>query len=64
MSTSAAIVVSVWPFQASYIQVLGLRTELVHAEDQDGLVDLESQKLGLHQRKRLSVDLDKSFTGL
>lgn len=41
-----------------------MRTELVNAEDQDGLVDLESQDLGLDQGKRLSVDLDQTLTGL
>jgi hypothetical protein len=42
----------------------GVRTELVNAEDQDGLVDLESQDLGLDKGKRLSVDLDETLTGL
>jgi hypothetical protein len=41
-----------------------VRTELVNAEDQDGLVDLESQDLGLDKGKRLSVDLDETLTGL
>ena len=41
-----------------------MRTELVHADDQDGLVDLESQRLGLDEVEGLAVDLDKSFTGL
>jgi hypothetical protein len=41
-----------------------VRTELVHADDQDGLVDLESQRLRLDQAEGLAVDLDKSFTGL
>lgn len=41
-----------------------MRTELVNAEDQDRLVDLESQDLGLDQRKRLSVDLDETLSGL
>jgi hypothetical protein len=41
-----------------------VRTELVNAEDQDGLVDLESQDLGLDQGKRLSVDLNQTLTGL
>ena len=41
-----------------------MRTELVNAEDEDGLVDLESQDLGLDQGKRLSVDLDQTLTGL
>ena len=41
-----------------------MRTELVNAEDQDGLVDLEAQELGLHERERLSVDFDESFAGL
>jgi hypothetical protein len=42
----------------------GVRTELVNTEDQDRLVDLESQDLGLNQGKRLSVDLDKTLSGL
>jgi hypothetical protein len=42
----------------------GLRTELVEAEDQDGLVDLEAEDLGLDEGKRLSVDLDETLTGL
>jgi hypothetical protein len=41
-----------------------VRTELVNAEDQDGLVDLESQDLGLDKGKRLSVDLDETLSGL
>jgi len=44
--------------------VCGVRTELVNTEDQDGLVDLESQDLGLDQGKRLSVDLDQTLSGL
>jgi hypothetical protein len=42
----------------------GLRTELVEAEDQDGLVDLEAKDLGLDEGKGLSVDLDETLTGL
>lgn len=41
-----------------------MRTELVNTEDQNGLVDLESQDLGLDQGKRLSVDLDEALAGL
>jgi hypothetical protein len=41
-----------------------VHTELVHADDQDGLVDLESQRLGLDQVEGLAVDLDEAFTGL
>lgn len=41
-----------------------MRTELVNTEDQDRLVDLESQDLGLDQGKRLSVDLDETLSGL
>lgn len=41
-----------------------VRTELINAEDQDGLVDLESQDLGLDKGKRLSVDLDETLSGL
>ena len=39
-------------------------TELVNAEDQDWLVDLEAEDLWLDERERLAVDLDESFTGL
>lgn len=38
--------------------------ELVEADDQEGLVDLESQDLGLDQAEGLSVDLDQSLTSL
>ena len=38
-----------------------MRTELVEAENEDGLVDLESQDLGLDKGKRLSVDLDETL---
>ena len=41
-----------------------MRTELVEAEDEDGLVDLEAEDLGLDKGKGLSVDLDKTLTGL
>jgi hypothetical protein len=41
-----------------------VRTELVNAEDEDGLVDLESQNLGLDKGKRLSVNLDETLSGL
>lgn len=41
-----------------------MRTELVEAEDQDGLVDLEAKDLGLDKGKRLSVDLDETLTSL
>jgi hypothetical protein len=44
--------------------VLGVRTELVKTEDEDGLVDLEAKDLGLDQGKRLSVDLDEALTSL
>lgn len=43
---------------------LRVRTELVKAEDEDGLVDLEAQNLGLDKGKRLSVDLDETLTSL
>ena len=43
---------------------IGLRTELVEAEDQDGLVNLEAEDLGLDEGKRLSVDLDETLTSL
>lgn len=41
-----------------------MHTKLVNAEDQDGLVDLESQDLGLDEGKRLSVNLDETLSGL
>ena len=41
-----------------------VRTELVNTEDQDGLVNLESQDLGLDEGKRLSVNLDETLSGL
>jgi hypothetical protein len=63
MSTSAAIQSDPIPSPA-LLYSWGMRTELVNAEDQDGLVDLESQDLGLDQGKRLSVDLDQTLTGL
>jgi hypothetical protein len=46
------------------LPVLGVRTELVKTEDEDGLVDLEAKDLGLDQGKRLSVDLDEALTSL
>lgn len=42
----------------------GVHTELVEAEDQDGLVDLEAEDLGLDKGKGLSVDLDETLTSL
>lgn len=41
-----------------------VRTELVKTEDQDGLVDLEAEDLGLDEGKRLSVDLDEALASL
>jgi hypothetical protein len=41
-----------------------VRTELVNAEDEERLVDLESQDLGLDKGEGLSVDLDEALTGL
>lgn len=38
--------------------------ESVETDDQEGLVDLESQDLWLNQVQRLSVDLNKSLSGL
>jgi hypothetical protein len=38
--------------------------ELVEADNQEGLVDLESQNLGLDQVERLAVDLNQSLTSL
>lgn len=40
------------------------RTELVEAEDQDRLVDLEAEQLGLHEAERLSVDLNEALASL
>jgi hypothetical protein len=41
-----------------------LRTELVKAKDQDGLVDLEPEDLGLNELEGLSVNLDETLSGL
>jgi hypothetical protein len=62
MSTSAATI----PLETrpQKYHLVRRRTELVNAEDEDGLVDLEAEDLGLDQGERLSVDLDKTFTGL
>lgn len=38
--------------------------ELVEADNEEGLVDLESQDLGLDEVERLAVHLDESFTSL
>jgi hypothetical protein len=38
--------------------------ELLEADDQEGLVDLEPQDLGLDEVQRLAVDLDEALTGL
>jgi len=40
------------------------RTELVGTENEDRLVDLESEKSRLNERKRLSVDLDQTLARL
>ena len=40
------------------------RTELVEAEDEQRLVDLEAEDLGLDEREGLAVDLDEAFAGL
>lgn len=37
------------------------RTELVEAKDEERLVDLEAEDLGLNERKRLAVDLDQTL---
>jgi hypothetical protein len=47
-----------------FVFLLCVRTELVNTEDEDGLVDLKSQDLGLDKGKRLSVDLDETLSGL
>ena len=41
-----------------------MRTELVKTKNEDGLVNLEAQNLGLDKGKRLSVDLDETLTSL
>lgn len=41
-----------------------MHTELVESEDEDRLVDLESQNLRLNERQRLAVDLDEALAGL
>lgn len=46
------------------IAVWCVRTELVNAKDQDGLVDLESQDLGGNEGERLSVDLNEALASL
>jgi hypothetical protein len=38
--------------------------ELVQTDNQEGLVDLESQDLGLDEGERGAVDLDKALSGL
>ncbi len=38
--------------------------ELLETNDEQGLVDLESQDLGLDEVKRLSVDLNESLASL
>jgi hypothetical protein len=38
--------------------------ELLEADDQERLVDLEPQDLGLDEVQRLAVDLDETLTGL
>ena len=38
------------------------RTELVKTENEDWLVDLESEDLRLNERKRASVDLDETLS--
>ena len=63
MSTSAVGAVSTSP-PCARCGFLRVRTEFVEAEDEHGLVDLESQDLGLDERKRLSVDLDEALTSL
>ena len=40
----------------------GRRTELVEAEEKDGLVDLEAKDGGLDEAQGLAVDLDKALT--
>ena len=40
------------------------RTELVNSENQNGLIDLESEDLRLDEGQRLSVDLDEALSGL
>jgi hypothetical protein len=37
------------------------RTELVQTEEEDGLVDLEAQNLGLNKAQGLAVDLDEAL---
>lgn len=40
------------------------RTELVDAEDEDRLVDLEAKDLGLDEGQRLAVDLNEALASL
>jgi hypothetical protein len=51
-------------FLLRFFECNGVRTELVNAENQDGLVDLESEDLRLDKGKRLSVNLDETLSGL
>jgi hypothetical protein len=64
MSTSAIPSISILSFFFTVENVIGARTELVNAEDEDGLVDLKAEDLGLDERERLAVDLDQTFTSL
>lgn len=48
-------------FHSSPFPYFARRTELVEAEDEDWLVDLESEDLRLNKRERLSVDLDETL---
>jgi hypothetical protein len=38
--------------------------ELVEAENEEGLVDLEAEDLGLNKVERAAVDLDQTLAGL
>jgi hypothetical protein len=44
--------------------IVGARTELIETENQDGLIDLEAEQLGLHEAERLSVDLNEALASL
>ena len=60
----AASLKSFSPSSSFFLHTRTARTKLVKAEDEDRLVDLESQDLRLDERQRLAVDLDEALAGL
>ena len=49
------------PTFSSLASLSDTRTELVQTEEEDGLVDLEAQNLGLDKAQGLAVDLDEAL---